>query len=88
MIMTLNPINQFLYRKNKQEINDENKATDCPSDIYPGATSQMFPTLQCESVHDTDGVPFCCLVSYTKYIQINASSVYEAAPAVSVYWWL
>jgi hypothetical protein len=45
MIITLNPINRFLYRENKQEINDENKTTDCPSDIYPGAASQRFPTL-------------------------------------------
>jgi len=45
MIMTPNPINQFLYRENKQETNDENKATNSLSDIYPGAASQMFPTL-------------------------------------------
>jgi len=45
MIMTLYPIDQVPYRENKQEINDENKATSCLSDIYPGAASQRFPTL-------------------------------------------
>jgi hypothetical protein len=45
MIMTLNTINQLPYRENKREVNDENKATSCVSDIYPGAASQRFPTL-------------------------------------------
>jgi hypothetical protein len=70
--MILNPINQLLYRENKQETNDENKATKCLSDIYPEAASQMFPTLYGESVQDRDGVPFCCLVSCIKF-QIKAS---------------
>jgi hypothetical protein len=74
MIMTLNPINQLLYRGNKQEINDENKATNCLSDIYPGAASQRFPTLYVESVQDRDGEPLFCLVSFSiKQFQIEAS---------------
>ena len=73
MIMILNPINQLLYRENEQEINDENKATNCLSDIYPEAASRRFPTLWGESVQDRDGVPFCCLVSYITQLHIKAS---------------